>query len=390
MIIEVAEIGQISELVTSGSRGWAAYYADSGALFLRMTNLPKDGIKLLLDDKKYVQLPEGSNEGKRTAVRDGDILISITAELGKIGFVEGFANKEAYVNQHICLIRPTPSEVNPKFLAYYLSSPSQRYLLNSLNDSGAKSGLNLSAIAKFRINLPDINLQEHAVYFLEYWESAIEKTEALIEAKERQFRWLIHNMIGRYQFAGEWSSFTLEDIFKVSVHKSKSISICENGKYYIVDMGSISRHGELIAAKKSNIAADMLEAGELVMPKDDIGGGNIIGKVAVVDKHDKYVCGDHVYRLRAKCTVNPMFIKYVINSTPINKMLRTKANGTSQLGLGKKDVLSQVVRLPGISTQHHIANTLDTAKQEIDLLRKLVDEYLTQKRGLMQRLLIGS
>ena len=196
MVIEIAEIGQISELVTSGSRGWAAYYADSGALFLRMTNLPKDGIKLLLDDKKYVQLPEGSNEGKRTAVRDGDILISITAELGKIGFVEGFANKEAYVNQHICLIRPIPSEVNPKFLAYYLSSPSQRYLLNSLNDSGAKSGLNLSTIAKFRINLPDINLQEHAVYFLEHWEAAIEKTEALIDAKERQFRWLVAKLIG--------------------------------------------------------------------------------------------------------------------------------------------------------------------------------------------------
>ena len=48
-----------------------SYYADSGALFLRMTNLPKNGIKLLLDDNKYVQLPEKSNEGKRTAVQEG-------------------------------------------------------------------------------------------------------------------------------------------------------------------------------------------------------------------------------------------------------------------------------------------------------------------------------
>ena len=134
----------------------------------------------------------------------------------------------------------------------------------------------------------------------------------------------------------------------------------------------------------------MLEVGELVMPKDDIGGGNIIGKVAVVDKCGKYVCGDHVYRLRAKCMVNPIFIKYVINSATINKMLRAKANGTSQLGLGKKDVLSQVVRLPGMSAQQDIANTLGTAQQEIDLLKKLVDQYRTQKRGLMQKLLINN
>ena len=88
--------------------------------------------------------------------------------------------------------------------------------------------------------------------------------------------------------------------------------------------------------------------------------------------------------------VNPIFIKYVINSATINKMLRAKANGTSQLGLGKKDVLSQVVRLPGMSAQQDIANTLGTAQQEIDLLKKLVDQYRTQKRGLMQKLLINN
>ena len=169
----------ITGIITSGSRGWASYYSDDGALFLRMTNLPKNGIKLLLDDNKFVKLPEETSEAKRTAVQDGDILISITAELGKIGFVENIPQDEAYVNQHVCLARPLPQKVNPKFPAYYLSFQTQRNLLNRLNDTDAKSGLNLQTISKFPIRIPDRRMQDFIVEVLEQWDSAIEKTESL-------------------------------------------------------------------------------------------------------------------------------------------------------------------------------------------------------------------
>ena len=40
------KLGDITGVITSGSRGWASYYSDDGALFLRMTNLPKSGKKI--------------------------------------------------------------------------------------------------------------------------------------------------------------------------------------------------------------------------------------------------------------------------------------------------------------------------------------------------------
>ena len=79
---EKTTIGAKSEIVTSGSRDWAQYYSDSGDKFIRMTNLVRNGINLDLSDLRFVQLPVGSNEGKRTSLEKGDILISITAELG--------------------------------------------------------------------------------------------------------------------------------------------------------------------------------------------------------------------------------------------------------------------------------------------------------------------
>lgn len=95
-------IRNASEFVTSGSRGWAKYYADKGALFIRIGNLTRTSIDIKLEDRQYVNLPENV-EGKRTRLQPGDVLVSITADLGRIGFVTKKI-QEAYVNQHIAMI----------------------------------------------------------------------------------------------------------------------------------------------------------------------------------------------------------------------------------------------------------------------------------------------
>ena len=111
-------------------------------------------------------LPTHSSEGQRTALEKGDILISITAELGKIGIVPDRLG-EAYINQHICLVRPNTTNVFPCFLALSLSTYESHKRLNRLNDSGAKSGLNLGSIKNFLIELPHISEQEKIAGFLD-------------------------------------------------------------------------------------------------------------------------------------------------------------------------------------------------------------------------------
>ena len=41
-----SRIGPLCEYITSGSRGWAQYYSDTGSLFLRMGNLSRDSFEL--------------------------------------------------------------------------------------------------------------------------------------------------------------------------------------------------------------------------------------------------------------------------------------------------------------------------------------------------------
>lgn len=158
-------IDNIAEFVTSGSRGWAKYYSAEGDLFLRIGNLTREHINLKLDDVMYVQ-PIDTSEGKRTAIRTGDILISITADLGIIGVVPESIGI-GYVNQHIALVRPLEKKVNPRFIGWFLSCNRGQNQFDAGNESGAKAGLNLTAVRNLRIPVVDIEEQNKIAMVLD-------------------------------------------------------------------------------------------------------------------------------------------------------------------------------------------------------------------------------
>ena len=110
-----SKIGPLCEYITSGSRGWAQYYSETGSLFLRMGNLSRDSFDLRLDNLQRVNLPDNA-EGTRTRVAENDLLFSITAEIGMLGLIP--ANfEEAYINQHVGLIRFL-KDAQTKFFPY--------------------------------------------------------------------------------------------------------------------------------------------------------------------------------------------------------------------------------------------------------------------------------
>ena len=148
---------EIFELVTSGSRGWAKYYSDDGPLFIRIGNLDHGSVELDLEEVQRVTPPDDS-EGKRTRLEPNDILISITAELGMVALVPEDLG-EAYVNQHVALARPS-SEIDPRFLAWYLASDSdgKKQLLDAKRGA-TKVGLGLPDIRNLILPLAPLNEQ---------------------------------------------------------------------------------------------------------------------------------------------------------------------------------------------------------------------------------------
>lgn len=87
-------LDQLSEYVTSGSRGWKKYMASQGDIFIRSQDIKYDA--LIFEDRVFVNLSE-QVEGMRTLVRPGDLLMTITgANVGKCAQVPQL-NQKAYV-----------------------------------------------------------------------------------------------------------------------------------------------------------------------------------------------------------------------------------------------------------------------------------------------------
>lgn len=145
-------IRNLTMVVTSGSRGWAKYYSNSGALFVRIGNLTHSGIDIDFRDIQHITPPNNA-EGVRTRLQPNDVLVSITADLGSIGFVSEKV-EEAYINQHIALVR-FQNPVQGRFMAWYLRSEyGQKDLLKNKR-GGGKLGLGLDDIRDTPVPIVD-------------------------------------------------------------------------------------------------------------------------------------------------------------------------------------------------------------------------------------------
>lgn len=327
---------------------------------------------------------------KRCNAQRGDLaIVNIGAGVGECGYVD--VDFE-FSMKNVALLKPNPKILDSLFLLHLHQSRKDR-IAHVVRSGGAQPFLSLTELKKLPILLPPLPEQKRIAEILSTWDFAIETVEALIANARAQKKALMQSLLtGKRRlpgFSGDWANRTVSDVAEITTGKSKSEFIDAKGKYLIIDMGSVTRTGALVSTKPTNNSEDILVLGDLIMPKDDIGGGNIIGRVAKIDREQTYVLGDHVYLLRSKRQFSPDFLQYVINSHPVNKALRRKANGTAQLGLGKADVQKTWINVPEHAEQCAIAAILMLADSDLIKLGDQLTTLRQEKSALMQQLLTG-
>ena len=158
------QLQEYVRFLTSGSRGWAQYFTDSGEYFITIKNVKNCCITL--DNVQYIVPPDNA-EAKRTKVEEGDLLISITADLGRTGVVtQEIANHGAYINQHLTCIRLDRTALHPLYVAHYMESEAGKAQFQAKNQTGVKAGLNFEAINSLRLMVPPLEIQDRFVEFI--------------------------------------------------------------------------------------------------------------------------------------------------------------------------------------------------------------------------------
>lgn len=128
-------------------------------MFLQSGNLGRR-LELKLSGVQRVMLPPSATEGLRTKVEVLDLLVCITGALtGNVALVPGDWADEAYVNQHVALVRPRHELVNAEFLGYAMKSLPSQVQFRGSEYGGTKQGLGLDEVKNLEVLLPPLDEQ---------------------------------------------------------------------------------------------------------------------------------------------------------------------------------------------------------------------------------------
>lgn len=395
------KLNDICTTVTSGSRDWAKYYSDTGSKFIRMTNLQRDKIYLNLKDLKYVNVQSNSSDGKRTSLQAGDILMSITAELGKIGWVhEGLG--EAYINQHTALIRLDSQKSNSQYIAYLLSSKYMNHRINRLNDSGAKAGLNLPTIRSIPLSIPDLTEQQKIAKILSTWDKAISTTEHLIDNSKQQKKALMQQLLtGKKRllddsgkpFEGEWAETKLHDLLeKIIDYRGQSVPKANHGIRLITARNI--RKGYLDFTNQEYIKSEEFKAW---MSRGIPQAGDILftteaplGMACRFPSTGEYGVGQRTVTLRTNNKLNSDYLLHFLLSERGQYKIDLKSSGSTAKGIKSSELKKVKIFHPtSILEQKKLASILTDADKEIESLEQQLSNLKQEKKALMQQLLTG-
>lgn len=390
---EQVRLDKHSSHITSGSRGWAEYYSDEGDVFVRITNLRRSSITPDWANTKHVSLPEGMREGLRTRLKEGDILISITADLGVIGYMHNEPKVPHYINQHVALVRLEPSKIVPEFVAYALSSDQMNNTIQRLNDAGAKAGLSLPTIRSIPVSLPPLAEQRKIADILSTWDRAIETSEALLATARTQKRALMQSLLtGKRRFpefeGEEWKEVRIGDIASEISQRNK-----EDADHTVISCTKTIGFVNSLDYFKKQVFSDDL-TGYKIIRRNQIGyPSNHIeeGSIGIQNLYDVALVSPIYTIFETGPDVDPMYLFRVLKTDRYRQMFAaaTSASVDRRGSLRWKAFSTLKVMLPPLAEQRKINDVLSVADAEIADYETQIEKLRTEKKALMQQLLTG-
>jgi type I restriction enzyme S subunit len=361
--------------------------------YLRVANV-QDGY-LDLSEVKYVKVEPGKVD--RYALQHGDVLMTEGGDFDKLGRGAVWYGKvEKCLHQnHVFAVRPDRSKMLSEFLSALTGSYyGKKYFLSCSKQSTNLASINSSQLKAFPVLLPPLPEQKAIADVLSTWDAAIEKTERLIEAKERRFRYLLNDLIHEGRSNQTWRRFNLGDLCKPVVRKN-----AEGNTNVLTSSAKRGLVSQLEYYNKSVSAENvtgyyLLHKGEFAYNRSS-AKGYPFGATKRLDTYEKgvlstlYLCFD--IKPNAPCASD--FLLHLFESGAVNRELRAVcqegARSHGLLNITKSDFFSIKLFLPSLDQQKQIQAALNSARDEVNVLQKILERYKTQKRGLMQKLLTG-
>lgn len=332
-------------------------------------------------------------------VPKGTILMAMYGQ-GKTRGQVAILGIDATINQ-ACAAIQVENVINRDFVYQQLLF---RYdYIRSLSNSGSQENLSAGLIREIQFLLPTKPEQTAIANLLCSWDAAIEKTERLIAAMERQFIWLSgkllfgstspdaddSNRTRWFAVPAHWRIVKIGSVakeVKTTNDDGDNIPVLSCSKHDgLVD--SLSYFGKQVFSLDTS-TYKVVTRGEFAYATNHIEEGSI----GYQNLYDRGLVSPMYTVFRTNEKIEDGYLYKVLKTATYRHIfeVNTSASVDRRGSLRWNEFAKLPIPLPPIEEQRQIDETLNVARKEIDLLKKKTDAYRNQKRGLMQKLLIGA
>ncbi|MGI6444130.1 MAG: restriction endonuclease subunit S [Candidatus Ozemobacteraceae bacterium] len=369
-------------------KGRSLVSENTGYPYIRVTDMHDGGVSL----ENVLFIPQDIvAKISRYRIFTEDIFITVAGTLGVVGEIPQELNGANLTEN---ADRITDINCDKKFLLQVLRSSFIQGIIKSTQTQNAQPKLAIERINTFPILLPPQPEQKAIADLLSTWDEAIEKTERLIQAKEKRFKQLLNDLIHQGRSNHTWKGYNLSDLCSPVSRKNGEnntnvlTSSAQNGL-----VSQIEYYNKSVSAE--NVTGYyLLKKGEFAYNRSS-AKGYPYGATKRLDRYEKgvlstlYLC----FALKPDAPCESDFLLHLFESGAANRELRAVcqegARSHGLLNITKADFFGIKLFLPSQDQQKKIQSALNTAQNEIALLKQLAEKYKTQKRGLMQKMLTG-
>jgi type I restriction enzyme S subunit len=391
---EVKTLGEVCLLKGEyGINASAVEYSDELPTYIRITDIDDDG--------KYTAIKKASVDDENSQnflLKKGDIVFARTgATVGKT-YLYNENDGDLVFAGFLIRYRPNDCFLLPQHLNYFTSTKPYWDWVKKVSMRSGQPGINAEEYSSLKLPLPPLPEQTRIAEVLSAWDKAISNVQATIEQVELRNKWLMQELLtGKRRlkgFSGEWKEVKMKDVFDRVTRKNT-----ENNTNVV----TISAQRGFVRQTdffNKNIASEitdnyfLVEKGEFCYNKS-YSNGYPWGATKRLNDYEKavvttlYIC----FKIKDLKRSSGDFFEHFFERNSLDRGLTKIAHEGGRahglLNVTPSDFFDLKITIPRFEEQTAIAQVLQAAANEVQVLSSKLDKLKEQKKGLMQVLLTG-
>lgn len=381
---EAFELGEVTKKIMVGiATESRTSVREIGVPFIRNQNIKSghfDDQEIIYISKEFDLL----NKNKR--LKAGDVIIVRTgSNVGQACVVPSkFENAQTFTT---LIVRPS-EKLDSNYLSLHINSFGIREV-ERLSAGGGKPNLNAGFLESYRILLPPMSEQRKIESILSVWDSAIAKSNQLIEQLKRRNKGLMQELLTPKK---EWHKHRIGDLLKTvkrpvdwndeELYKLISVRRRSGGAFFREAL-----YGKQILTKQLYSARE----GDFLISKMQIVHG--ASAVVPAELSGMKISGSYIsLHSKDENLLDISFFNWLSKTRWFYRMAYISSYGVhiEKMTFDFEDFKRRFIVIPSsVKEQKRIDNILALAKTEVDILEQRLAKLESQKKGLMQKLLTG-